>query len=406
MQAPRQPSLFEDQRTSMADAIDLSLASLNAYATNYKHWSIAYSGGKDSSATVSFVMWAIQNGHVPEPETLTVLYADTRQELPALSRTAYRLLADLRQHGVNAKAVLPDLDNRFYVYILGRGVPPPSNTFRWCTERIKIKPMLAALEELHASHGERFLQITGVRQGESAARDQRIAISCNSKSGECGQGWFQAMSSDAISDTLAPLVHWRQCFVWDWLYFWHSNKYVCAASDYRSGHGFSYLSDIAAAYGDGDARTGCIGCMLASKDVALSNMIDNDDSLRPLLETRPTLERLKAPQSRIRKAAPERTKSGKLAKNGQRMGPLTIEARQWGLERILDIQKRAGVDLINAEEESRIREMHADNIFPRGWEGGLSHPNHIHATASKPDIQVIGDDELVITHNLFGDERT
>lgn len=398
---PRQLSLFESQRTSMQEAIETSIASLKAYATDYKHWSIAYSAGKDSSATVSFVMWAIKTGQVPRPDTLTVLYADTRQELPALAGTAHRLLADLRTEGVDARAVLPDLDNRFYVYLLGRGVPPPSNTFRWCTERIKINPMVSALEELHAKHGERFLQITGVRQGESAQRDQRIAISCNSKSGECGQGWFQAMSSEAVSDTLAPIVHWRQCYVWDWLYDWHSDKWVSAASKWRTGHGYAYLGDIAAAYGDGDARTGCIGCMLASRDVALDNMVAVDPSLRPLLGIRPTLKQLKKPQSRIRKAAPERTAAGSYAKNGQRMGPLTMEAREWGLERILDIQTRAGVDLINAEEETRIRQMWDDNVWPRGWEDGLNNPNHIRANTAKPNITVVDDNELVVVPNLL-----
>ena len=51
--------------------------------------------------------------------------------------------------------------------MLGRGVPPPSNTFRWCTERIKIKPMLDAIEGIYVETGQKFLQLTGVRLGES-----------------------------------------------------------------------------------------------------------------------------------------------------------------------------------------------------------------------------------------------
>ncbi|MBZ0292497.1 MAG: phosphoadenosine phosphosulfate reductase family protein [Anaerolineae bacterium] len=383
----RQPSLLENQRMSMDEAIETSIASLNAYGQDYKHWSIAYSGGKDSTATVSFVVWAIRSGRVQAPETLTVLYADTRQELPVLNLTALRFLDDLRQRGIDARVVLPEIDHRFYVYMLGRGVPPPSNTFRWCTERIKIKPMMAALNDMHQEHGQRFLQITGVRLGESAVRDQRIAISCTSNKGECGQGWFQQMSSESISDTLAPLVHWRLCFVWDWIYFYD--------------HGFPYLAQVAAAYGDGDARTGCIGCMLASRDVALENMIAEDATLKPLLEIRPLLEALKQPKSRIRKATPERTKAGRYAKNGQRMGPLTMEARARGLERLLDIQARAGVDLVNAEEEARIRQLWAENTWPDGWEGGLEAENHIRADVPIDQISVIGDDELIIQTNLL-----
>jgi DNA sulfur modification protein DndC len=36
---------------------------------------------------------------------------------------------------------------------------------------------------------------------------------------------------------------------------------------------------------------------------------------------------------------------------------------------VLDIQTRAGVDLINAEEEGRIRELLAARTFPDKWDG-------------------------------------
>jgi DNA sulfur modification protein DndC len=113
--------------------------------------------------------------------------------------------------------------------------------------------------------------------------------------------------------------------------------------------------------------------------------------------------KLSQSENRIRKATPEITKAGKYAKNGQRMGPLTMEARAWGLDRVLDIQKRAGVDLINAEEEARIRELWALGTWPEGWEGGLENPNHIIANEMIQGISVIGDDELVIQPLLFKD---
>lgn len=251
MTQTRQPSLFDDQRMSMRDAIELSIASLNAYGTQYQHWCIAYSGGKDSSATASFIAWAIRTGQVAAPKSLTILYADTRQELPPLQRTAMGFMDALRSDGHDARVVLPALDDRFYVYMFGRGVPPPSNRFRWCTAQLKIEPMQAALESKRAEAGEKFLMLTGVRLGESAARDERIALSCSKDAGECGQGWFQHMASDAISDTLAPLVHWRLCFIWDWLYFASEDGFMqkIVGLDQR-GHGYRMLGDIAAVYGD------------------------------------------------------------------------------------------------------------------------------------------------------------
>ena len=210
-------SLFENDRLSLDRSIELSAESLRHYGSLYKHWAIAFSGGKDSSATVTLVADLLDKGLVPRPASITVLYADTRQELPPLHNAAMGVLKTLRERGFDTRVVLPELDHRFFVYMLGRGVPPPSNTFRWCTPKLKVMSIEKELETLREEYGEKFLMLTGVRVGESAARDQRIAVSCTKDGGECGQGWFQQTTSGAISDTLAPLLHWRVCHVWDCL---------------------------------------------------------------------------------------------------------------------------------------------------------------------------------------------
>lgn len=389
----RQPSLFESERLSFRDAIDLSIASLNAYGARYRHWAIAYSGGKDSSATASFVTWAIRTGQVAAPETLTVLYADTRQELPPLQATAMQFMQALRHDGHEARVVLPTLDDRFYVYMLGRGVPPPKNRFRWCTSQLKVEPMQQALETRRAEIGEKFLMLTGVRLGESAARDARIAVSCSKDSGECGQGWFQHMPGDAINDTLAPLLHWRLCFIWDWLYFAVSDSYMQRVIQLdQPGHGYAMLADIAAVYGDDEARTGCIACNLASKDTALENLCNTSEwsHLKPLMELKPLWAELAKPKHRLRKSEPSKRKDGSYQKNAQRMGPLTMNARAYALERVLDIQRRSRVDLINAEEEARIRALWELGQWPDGWTG-----NEITADVPLDHIRVV-DNELIV----------
>lgn len=398
----RNVSLWESERMSLRDAIDLSLASLREYGIRYQHWCIAYSGGKDSSATVAFVTWAVLNGLVPKPESLTVMYADTRQELPPLQATAMQFMDALRGQGFNAQVVLPTLDDRFYVYMLGRGVPPPKNRFRWCTSQLKIEPMQAALADRRAEIGEKFLMLTGVRLGESAARDERIALSCSKDSGECGQGWFQTMPSEAVSDTLAPLLHWRLCFVWDWLYEAYSDNYMARIVGMdKPGHGYAMLGDIAATYGDDEARTGCIACNLASKDTALDNLCNTDEwgHLSPLKELKPLFQELQKPRWRKRKSEAGRRKDGAYSKNAQRMGPLTMGARAYALDRVLDIQARAQVDLINHAEEARIRELWSLNTWPNGWSG-----EEINADVLIDSVRTIGDNELVIQPLLLGQE--
>jgi DNA sulfur modification protein DndC len=354
----RNLSLFEAERLTLDDAIEMSVASLQEYGRRYDHWAIGYSGGKDSTATVAFVLWALAAGRVQAPQSLTVLYADTRQELPPLQAAALRILESVRTRGCNAQVVLPEMDDRFYVYMLGRGVPPPSNTFRWCTEQLKILPMYAALNHIREAAGQKVLMLTGVRLGESAVRDQRIAVSCSKDSGECGQGWFQVATPESVADTLAPLLHWRLCHVFDFLYF------------ETERHGLD-TSGIAAVYGEDEVRTGCVGCNLASRDNALERLVRQPqwEHLRPLLELKPFFAELKLARNRKRKSEPELRKDGKWAQNVQRLGPLTMEARAYGLERIKDIQLRARVDLVNAEEEARIRELWAANTWPQKWDG-------------------------------------
>jgi DNA sulfur modification protein DndC len=223
--------------------------------------------------------------------------------------------------------------------------------------------MLAALKSLRDQYGTKFLMLTGVRIGESAARDARIALSCGKNNSECGQGWFQEGTPDSIADTLAPILHWRLCHVWDWL------------TIFQADHGFSTRL-IAAVYGQDEnlethARTGCAGCNLASQDFALAEIIKRPQwkQYAPLMELRPLYAELKKPHNRLRKDGNERRKDGSLVSNPCRMGPLIFAARLWALDQVLDIQHRAGVDLINAEEELRIRHLVAAETWPNGWDG-------------------------------------
>lgn len=370
----RAPSLFEADRMVLRQAIDLTIESLRAYALRYRHWAIAFSGGKDSSALVALVSHFIEQGLIPAPASLTVLYADTRMELPPLQVAAMGILAELRERDIETRVVLPALDDRYFVYMFGRGVPPPKNRFRWCTSQIKIEPMLAALAGLRVSAGEKLLMLTGVRLGESAARDARIVTSCSRDGAECGQGWFQEATPEAVADTLAPLLHWRVCHVWAWL--------TAHAPDL----GFPTLP-IATAYGgneaeEANARTGCCGCALTSQDTSLQRIVAQPDwaYLAPLRRLKPLYTELSFEHKhRLRKAPGERRKDGSLSKNQGRVGPLTMAAREYGLSTVLEIQgqvndsarrlNRPSIDLINTEEAARIRELIAANTWPEKWTG-------------------------------------
>ncbi len=365
-------TLWEDQRLTMERSIQLTSESLSLYGSLYRHWAIALSGGKDSTATVTLVAHLIASGQVPAPQSLTVLYSDTRMELPPLQACAMTILAELESRGIRTQVVLPALDDRFFVYLFGRGVPAPKNRFRWCTPKLKVEPMERALLSLRAQVGEKFLMLTGVRIGESAARDQRIALSCARDGAECGQGWFQASTPTAVADTLAPLLHWRVCHVWDWLTFF-------APQD-----GFS-TNLVAAVYGGDEkeeinARTGCVGCNLAAKDVALDTILKQPQwaYLAPLKGLKPLYRELVKPAYRLRKVG-ERKSDGSLSANPMRMGPYTLDARLYGLSQVMRMQREVNeaardqghplIDLINEEEYGRILHLVAQRTWPDGWTG-------------------------------------
>jgi DNA sulfur modification protein DndC len=373
-----QPDLFAGgDRLTLDEAIELTIASLAAYAPSHEHWGIAYSGGKDSTATLTLIVHLIETGRVPAPKSLTVYYADTRMELPPLAITALAIMARLRDRSIPAEVVRAPLDKRFLVYILGRGVPPPNNnTLRWCTRQIKVEPMQRAIEAELAARATGLLMITGVRQGESAIRDRRIEMSCSKDGAECGQGWYQRELPSHRIATLAPILHWRVCHVWDWLMF-HAPSVECGSWPTRA---------VADAYGGDEAeeinaRTGCVGCPLASKDKALDTVLLHPDwaYLAPLKGLKPLYRELRLPENRLRKAGRELLKSGSFAANPQRLGPLTFEARLGALVRILAMQSavnrtaaaidRPLLDLLDAEEETRIRELIAASTWPDKWSG-------------------------------------
>ncbi|MBB3608655.1 phosphoadenosine phosphosulfate reductase family protein [Rhizobium sp. BK602] len=380
---PLQPTLFEGSKRLVYDeAIELTLQSMQAYGPTHEHWGIAWSGGKDSSATLTLILHLLETGRLAPPKSLTIFYADTRQELPPLAMAAAEIMRQLAERGIRCEVVRAPLDKRFLVYILGRGVPPPNNnTLRWCTRQIKVDPMTQALaERLDALDGN-ILMITGVRQGESAVRDGRIAMSCGKDGAECGQGWYQQVlpQSKGIRGriaTLAPILHWRVCNVWDWLRIY---------APMREYGGWATAA-IADAYGGDEAteinaRTGCIGCPLASKEKALETVLASPDwaYLAPLRGLKPLYRELREPRHRLRKAGLERLKDGSIAANPQRMGPLTFEARLMALDRVLSIQAecnaaaarlgRPVIDLLNAEEEARIRALITAGTWPDGWDG-------------------------------------
>lgn len=363
-------TLFDNTlRMNMRDSIEMTVATLTTYRQRFSNWSIAWSGGKDSTATVTLIVYLIESGRIPAPDRLRVLYADTRMELLPLAISAQGIMDDLSHRGIEVEVVCAPIEKRLLPYILGRGVPPPNNnTLRYCTRQMKVEPMHQATQAL----GSDWLTITGVRIGESAARDERIVLSCSKDGAECGQGHF----FQDLTNTLAPIVHWRVCHVWEWLKHWAP---LAEFGDWDT-------VALADAYGGNEAeeinaRTGCICCPLASKDSALDAILRQPrwSYLAPLKRLRDLYAEMRSPIHRLRQRGDQRRKDGSIPKNPNRMGPLSMKSREFFFGKIIAIQSevntaaaslgRPPVDFLNSAEIEYIRRCWEENLWPDGWTG-------------------------------------
>ena len=143
-----------------------------AFRRDNDPWILAYSGGKDSTAVLKLVFQALlrlDTIHKP----LCVIYCDTGVEIPAASALARGVLRDLEAEvqliglPITMHVLSPRLKDRFFVKIIGRGYPPPTDKFRWCTDRLRIEPVARFLAQEHVSTATIVL---GLREAESATR--------------------------------------------------------------------------------------------------------------------------------------------------------------------------------------------------------------------------------------------
>jgi DNA sulfur modification protein DndC len=145
---------------------------IGAYKSDSEPWIIGYSGGKDSTAVVKLVFQSLLRIR-DRQKPVTVVYCDTGVEIPMAATLARKALNGLVREAmafdlpITCQVLSPPLRERFFVKIIGRGYPPPTDKFRWCTDRLRIDPVSRFLksEELKSA-----TVVLGVRESESSTR--------------------------------------------------------------------------------------------------------------------------------------------------------------------------------------------------------------------------------------------
>ena len=147
-------------------------------------WIIGYSGGKDSTAVLTFVWRALlqirqEYGQDSLKRPVFVVNNDTLVENPIITDYVAEVLDYIRSAAIEqelpikVQVTTPLLEDSFWISFLGKGYPVPNNAFRWCTERLKIKPTSQFILDKVDALGEAIVLI-GTRKSESATRARTI----------------------------------------------------------------------------------------------------------------------------------------------------------------------------------------------------------------------------------------
>ena len=214
----KKSSFDENGIDSEVELIKLQIKDL--YLSDSLPWVIGYSGGKDSTACLQLIWYAIKE-LAPEhrKKTIHVISTDTLVENPVVAMWVEVSLEKMRltaiQEGmpIEPKRLTPDLADRFWINLIGRGYPAPRPMFRWCTSRLKINPSNNFITDIVARNGEAIL-VLGTRKAESISRKRSI---------EAHEGSTRDLLSRNGNKKLdrvwiyPPIVNWSNDDVWEYL---------------------------------------------------------------------------------------------------------------------------------------------------------------------------------------------
>lgn len=188
------------------------------YLHDTRNLCLAFSGGKDSTAVVylTFAMLhKLRQNSLESQKPIYIINSNTLAELPPLLEHLELTLNKIRQYvsdhnfPVIVKEVFPETKDTLNVQLLGVGMPPPSSTFRWCTDKLKVNPIDRQIQELFPS-GE-FISVIGTRKDESFDRNLRIEkLSVKGTNLKINDRYPNASN-------LMPIENWTTKEVWEYL---------------------------------------------------------------------------------------------------------------------------------------------------------------------------------------------
>ena len=354
------------------------------YLSDNIPWICGYSGGKDSSAVVQLVWMALQQLPVEKRNKVVhVISTDTLVESPVVAAWAELSLLRMREHAnkdmlpIIPHRLTPQIQNTYWVNLIGRGYPYPRPNFRWCTDRMKIDPSNQFIKSILEAESEAIL-VLGTRKAESSARKQVMEEYEKKRYRE----YLSPNGSYPNTYVFSPIENWTDSMVWQFLMqhpnpWGHSNKDLLAMYRGASADNECPLVVESGTPSCGGSRMGCWVCTMVTQDKSLAAMIQNDEEkswMLPLLDFRNYIAAYNqnTDQDELdRKRRDFRRMTGKLTWHNDRLvhGPYKKGVREDFLRRLLKLQvliRRTGpenvrnANLITQEELRYIRKIWLD----------------------------------------------
>jgi len=363
---------------------DIYIDIQNTYKSYPYPWVIGYSGGKDSTATLQLVWNAILKLPVEQrTKPIYVISTDTLVETPVIvnyiSSALQKMNTAAKEQGLNLTAhkLSPELQDTFWVNLIGKGYPAPNSVFRWCTDRMKIKPSNKFILDRVAEHGEVILAL-GMRRNESANRNKvidnhEITGYKLSRHGQLRGAWVFMPVEDFTTDDIWTYLLNQPISPWG-----TDNRHLSALyRSAQSGECPLVVDDTTPSCGN--SRFGCWTCTVVTKDKSMEAMIDSGEEwMAPLLNFRDWLSSTQnpeiKPQQREFKGRDGRIKiseSGKL-----RYRTYKLEFSKEMIRRLLETEQQVQqydptFELISPAELAEIRRIWISER--QDWQDELPH---------------------------------
>lgn len=408
-------SMIQDYTIGDRPLVDLVREIQTIYCSDDRPWIIGFSGGKDSTCVLSLIYIALLQLPIEKRKKhVYVVSSDTLVETPVVVDMIKRVIATINESApreglpMSAHSVVPKTDQTFWVNLLGRGYPAPNQSFRWCTERMKIDPVSEFILDKVAEFGEAVV-VLGSRSQESASRAQ--VISKHKIDGSA----LSRHSSLPNAYTYMPIENWSADEVWMYLMSapcpWGGSNRELLELYKGSNQGECPIVIDKSTPSCGNSRFGCWTCTVVTEDKALHGLIESGASwMKPLLAFRNMLYQSRQPEN-SEEYRNFRRRTGRVSYNSGDIsddsiqeirhipGPYWLSKRQEFLRELLTIEKEINesgesIELITRPELHLIRREWLRDPNEPDWEDSLP---HIYRDVYGEDLDWVEDDAGAFT---------